>query len=510
MEKRTNIQKRTKCNSKKRVLTCRVVDCKQELLAKNYRQHLLSRHPAENSQDLSAFGESKLSFFSYCSVNVDNTLEQVKQPANTAQKRCGEVELIDQPIEKASKSRHDVNVTGSVYINTEDDVKKVEELDNQKLDIIMTDLQEVKKNLSLLVTAQGVSSKGEDTIETKAVQLQQNDERFDEEMDTLLAKVTLARSIAEIEQTGFVYDSNKNELHCSVCAIPQARQPAVEDLASMHTGSLTGIFAYEQKTGLLFSEDENLPEEFRNLKKHLKRQIKKSKKHLSNVMEEIEKKQQAVKRKGNNYEAGMILGRACMKLVLRGRPYTDYEHDVFNLKQAKAKIGHLNHSKNFPALFRPHVHMVVKRELKSFLNKKLEQTGHMPPLALSADKATYKHRSRQFLSGVTISPGAENLLALVSFGQPVVRDGSGGPALAQEMKKGLDKFDVVSCQIESAVFDGVYFHCSIEKHFNSLYGLQDGDILYSHDAPHKSGLVDTHMAKKPQFAWVADITHICQ
>ena len=122
--------------------------------------------------------------------------------------------------------------------------------------------------------------------------------------------------------------------------------------------------------------------------------------------------------------------------------------------------------------------------------------------------ATYKHRSRQFLSGVTISPGAENLLALVSFGQPVVKDGSGGPALAQEMKKGLDKFDVVSCQIESAVFDGVYFHCSIEKHFNSLYGLQDGDILYSHDALHKSGLVDTHMAKKPQFAWVADITHI--
>ena len=200
-----------------------------------------------------------------------------------------------------------------MYINTEDDVKKVEESDNQKLDIIMTDLQEVKKNLSLLVTAQGVSSKGEDTIETKAVQLQQNDERFDEEMDTLLAKVTLARSIAEIEQTGFVYDSNKNELRCSVCAIPQARQPAAEDLASMHTGSLTGIFAYEQKTGLLFSEDENLPEEFRNLKKHLKRHIKKSKKHLSNVMEEIEKKQQAVKRKGKNYEAGMNLGRACMR-----------------------------------------------------------------------------------------------------------------------------------------------------------------------------------------------------
>jgi hypothetical protein len=63
----------------------------------------------------------------------------------------------------------------------------------------------------------------------------------------------------------------------------------------------------------------------------------------------------------------------------------------------------------------------------------------------------------------------------------VVKDGSGGPALAQEMKKSLNEFDVVSCQIESAIFNGIYFHCSIERHFNSLYGLQDGDILYSHD-----------------------------
>ena len=168
--------------------------------------------------------------------------------ANTAQKRCGAdveyVELIDQPIETASKSLHDVNATGAVYINSEDDVKEVE--DSQKLDIIMTDLQKVKNNLSLLMTAQGKSSKGKDIIETKAVQ--QNDEKFDEEMDTLLAKVTLAISIAEIEQTGLVYDPSKNELRCLVCAIPQL---AAEDSPAMHTDSLTGVFAYKQKTGLV-------------------------------------------------------------------------------------------------------------------------------------------------------------------------------------------------------------------------------------------------------------------
>ena len=354
MKKRTNFQKKTKCNSEKRVLTCRVLDCKQELLAKNYRQHLLSCHPAENPQDLSPFGQSKLSFFSSSSIN---TLEQVKQPASTTPKRCGaEVELIEQPIEKASKSfLDDVNVhtvTG-LAINSEDAVKEID--DSSKLDVIMTDIREVKDNLALLVAAQGKSSEGEDR--TKAVP--QHDEKFDEEMDTLLAKVTLARSMTEIELTGFVYDSSKNELRCSVCAIPQS---APEDSAHVHTGSLTGIFAYDQKTGLLFSNEENLPEEFRNLKNHLKRHIKKS--NLSNVMEEIEKQQNAAKRKGNNYEAGMNLGRACMKLYLRGRPYTDYEHDVLNLKQAKAKIGHMNHSRNFPA-FSDHMFILSSRENSS-------------------------------------------------------------------------------------------------------------------------------------------------
>jgi hypothetical protein len=117
----------------------------------------------------------------------------------------------------------------------------------------------VKDNLALLVAAQGKSSEGKD--KTKAIQ--QHDETSDEEMDTLLAKVTLARSMAELELTGFVYDSSKNELCCSVCSIPQS---APQDSAHIHTGSQTGIFAYDQKTGLLFSDEENLPGEFRNIK----------------------------------------------------------------------------------------------------------------------------------------------------------------------------------------------------------------------------------------------------
>lgn len=57
-------------------------------------------------------------------------------------------------------------------------------------------------------------------------------------------------------------------------------------------------------------------------------------------------------------------------------------------------------------------------------------------------------RLRQFLGGVTISSGAENL-ATVSFGQLWLKM---VVALAQNMKKHLDEFGVVGCRIESVAF----------------------------------------------------------
>ena len=148
--------------------------------------------------------------------------------------------------------------------------------------------------------------------------------------------------------------------------------------------------------------------------------------------------------------------------------------------------------------------------MKQFITSKLQQTGHKPPLALSADKATYKHRSRQFLAGVTIAPGSDNFLEVISFGQPIMKHGSTASALSNNMKEGFDALGVEGCQIESTVFDGVYFHIGIQKYFDAMYGLHERDILYSYDTLHKSGLVDTHLCEKEEFKWVVSNTDICQ
>ena len=120
--------------------------------------------------------------------------------------------------------------------------------------------------------------------------------------------------------------------------------------------------------------------------------------------------------KSKNYEAGMNIGRLCYKLFVNGRPFSEFEENVLILNRANANVGNLNHLRKFPSAFLPHVFNEIRSRMKQFLTSKLPQTGHRPPLALSADKATYKHRSRQFLGGVTVSSGSDNFFEMVSFG----------------------------------------------------------------------------------------------
>ena len=123
-------------------------------------------------------------------------------------------------------------------------------------------------------------------------------------------------------------------------------------------------------------------------------------------------------------------------------------------------------------------------------------------------KVSSKHRSRQFLSIVTVVPGGEELLNVLSCGQPVVTQGSSGMELAKNMKIGFDFTGVSAVQIESGVFDGVYSHCSIEAHLQHLYKLKPGKVLYTWDPLHKTGLVDKDLTNK--HSWLQDMISSCQ
>ena len=104
------------------------------------------------------------------------------------------------------------------------------------------------------------------------------------------------------------------------------------------------------------------------------------------------------------------------------------------------------------------------RRVSSFIGRKLPQTGHLSALNITADKTTYKHKhkhkTRQCLSCVTVMPGAEELLEVISFGQPIVK-GHAGFQLAMYIEETMDQFNIKSCQIEGGSFDGQYFHFGI-------------------------------------------------
>ena len=81
---------------------------------------------------------------------------------------------------------------------------------------------------------------------------------------------------------GFMYSMEKNELSCSVCKVGQS-----DDNFSFY-----GIFSYDHSHGFSFSDNEKLPDIFRNLKKHVKSHLKISKTHINNLNLDLEKQKE--------------------------------------------------------------------------------------------------------------------------------------------------------------------------------------------------------------------------
>ena len=277
-------------------------------------------------------------------------------------------------------------VTDNVTINivtdageTERDTSNVNALTvDAKLDMILKEMKDIGKRLPERLA---VRNDTKDTFEESEGDIGSNEN---------VKNLKLSRSLEEILEAGFAYDEESEIVSCCVCPDTSER----------------GQFFYDKEIGVQFSES-NMPREFRNLKSSVLRHITTSKSHLEVLAEKDLKLQAEAELTRKNKVIGMNLGRLCMKNYLLGRPYTDYEYDVLVLKKAGGEVGELNHSRHFPAFFRPFVANVVHKRVTDYLKTPLKQTGHRPPVCISADKGTYKHRSRQFLGVVTIVPGGD-------------------------------------------------------------------------------------------------------
>ena len=124
---------------------------------------------------------------------------------------------------------------------------------------------------------------------------------------------------------------------------------------------------------------------------------------------------------------------------------------------------------------------------------------------IQADIGTNVHRSRQFTTAVLVVPDIENLLVNILLGQPIVKDHT-GEGLSTSVNCELERNDIKPEQVEGFSGNGQYIKWSVPKILQEQMSLSK-TFTVSWDPLHRSGVVDTHIRKDPQFVWMV-VVHI--
>ena len=307
-------------------------------------------------------------------------------------------------------------------------------------------------------------------------------------------KFSKARSFKDLKELGFSFHESKGYFLCDIC--------------SKFDSEKTPKITFEYNGPKEFTEKEKVLRQFINLKKTLKRHLTTSINHKECLMKNSKTEEEKVKTTSINEEVGMRIGRNCYFLFYKGRPYIDFEDMILLQDLNGLYVGDINHSRKFPASYRPFVCNEVMDRVRNYLNSALQQTGFKPPINIAFDKATYKHRPRQFVAAITVVPDAEDFLRPIALGLPTI-SGTYGIDFARSAKATMDSYSIANLQIEGGTMDGDNFNLNTHGNFDDLYDINKGDVYWGYDGMHRSGLVDTHMIKREDFSWLTEMTATC-
>ena len=135
-----------------------------------------------------------------------------------------------------------------------------------------------------------------------------------------------------------------------------------------------------------------MSDEFRNLKKRVHTHIN-SQTHQQKILDLKETTKKDPERK-NEKEGELRCARLALEIFKKGRPFTDYPEMVALMVKNDVFMGDINHSAEFPTHFISSVAIVVRKKIHEMLDRPLEQTHHVRPCKIVADKDTLKHRTR--------------------------------------------------------------------------------------------------------------------
>ena len=104
-------------------------------------------------------------------------------------------------------------------------------------------------------------------------------------------------------------------------------------------------------------------------------------------------------------------------------------------------------------------------------------------------------------------PDSPNLINSIFIGHPVVKHHAGVDVTAS-IKDELEKIEIKSSQIEGGSFDGAYFHQSVPDHMKATMDISE-HFVATHDPLHKAGIIDAHIRKDSDFAWLNKVQDLC-
>ncbi|GBM44510.1 hypothetical protein AVEN_192542-1 [Araneus ventricosus] len=244
---------------------------------------------------------------------------------------------------------------------------------------------------------------------------------------------------------------------------------------------------YDYSLGESFS-DAVLPDCFRHLKYDLKRHLESNKHILCAEAYNAELERQGkmqISGKGN----GLNCANAAYLIYKNSMPYRAYEDLITIMHNSGCSMGVKNHSKEFPRIFLPVVHSVLKTEVSSFiLNNDL-------PVGVVADKVIVHCRSHHVI-GLRVpifELNKEHLFKCIYLEHNFVDNFTGG-GLAASILNTLKKFDFsapfLRNNLVGLAVDGQYIKLGVAEHIRNELVMDK--IAANWDQMHEIELMQKH------------------
>ena len=463
--------------------------CNDEMLDQNLAKHCRDQH---NSSKFAKGDTHITSYFGEISESQKRKHSTSSVESQNAENLSSEFDSINEPYVSELESSAQFSKTTTHAVSEHHSALSS---CDEKLDEILTlvkDIQITVKNPQAEKSVLPPIAKPSDIVLT------------DERMIHIQTARSLNKIIDNFTELRLNEQSDSQYVVCTLCCSDNTFE------AAQSNGSLNqtnGVISIPTAAQLDFLESENLTKTFANLKKTIKQHLL-NKTHKANLNAWKEREEEMIRIESRNRQVGMRVARVCYFLYKTGGSERDYEIEVLRKINDGIDMGDLNHSHNFPPKFRPFVAREVQARMKTFLTSRLPQTGCLPPVNVGADKGTNRHRTRQFLTALTVVPDADELLQPIYIGQPVVKDHT-GPGVALSIKDGLDRYGIMPIQFEASSHDGQYFHLSVPENLRKFYDLDDR-FVSTVDPLHRAGTVDNHIRKDLTFQWMVKVFTACK